>query len=131
MIPPLQIFHEGPHVEITITTGGESHASRITPREAYTLATFADWLCDENEPDAPSTFLQLPDHVAVDVTAELCTACPVSHNRPVLHVAVSVGEGLSDVRRVELKHPDDLRAFPAYLIAAALAAYDFEEPTHV
>lgn len=122
-VPALQIFTADGDVELRVTVDDETHTAVITPREAYTLATFVDWLYDEDEPDMPSTFVNLPDNVAVDLGWEPCPTCAHSHDRPVLYVSVSVGEGLEDVRVVELRHSADFRSLPYFLnFAAANAA---------
>lgn len=130
-VPALQIYSCGPDVEIRTTVDGETHLTLITPREAYTLATFAEWLLDERDAEMPSTFANLPDHVAVEATSEPCHDCPVPHERPVLLFSVAVGEALEDVRVVEMSHPIDLHNLPVFLITAAVLANAYEEPTHV
>lgn len=129
--PALQIYQDGPDVEIRVTVDGETHLVLITPREAYTLATFADWLLDPRDVDMPSTFANLPDHVAVEGTSELCQDCPTEHYRPVLLFSVAIGEALADVVVVEMSHPVDLNNLPRFLITAALKAHSYEEPNHV
>lgn len=129
-VHPLQIFTNGPTVEVRITVNDETSLSVLTPREAYTLATFTEWLYDEGR-ETPSTLPNLPDHLAVDMGEEDCQSCLTPHKRPVVYVAASVGGRLNDVRTVELRNPADLNALPYYLNAAAVAANTFEEPTHV
>lgn len=129
-VPALQIFQNGPTVEIRVTADGETHLIPITPREAYTLATFTEWLYDETGREMPSTLANLPDHVAVDLGSEVCPSCPTPHERPVLYFAAAIGEGLADVHTVELRHPLDLRGLPVFLFTAAVAA-DPLEPNHV
>ena len=131
MIPPLQIFQEGPDVEIRITVDDETHSASITPREAYTLATFIEWLTGPEGRDMPSTFANLPDHVAADLSDEVCPDCPTEHLRPVLFFAIATGEGLAEVEVIELRHPDDFRNLPYFLNFAALAAHTFEEHPNV
>lgn len=121
-VPALQIFTANGDVELRFTPDVETHTIRITPREAYTLATFVDWLYDEDEPDMPSTFVNLPDSVAIDLGWEPCPSCPTPHERPVVYVSASVGEGLGDVRVVELRNRDDFRNLPYFLNFAAANA---------
>lgn len=127
----LHIAPNGPDVEIRATVDGETHTVLITPTEAYTLATFAEWLLDEREPDLPSTFQNLPDHVAVNLDEEPCTSCLVPHDRPILLISVAHGEALSAVSVIELTHPLDVSAFPTYLTTSAVNAAMYQEPTNV
>lgn len=130
-VPAIQIFTNGPTVEIRVTAEETTHLVPITAREAYTLATFAEWLYDVSDREMPSTLANLPDHVAVELGSESCPDCPTPHERPVLYFAASIGEGLADVLTVELRNPADLVSLPHLLFTAAILASTPEEPHRV
>ncbi|QUH01430.1 hypothetical protein HUO13_11960 [Saccharopolyspora erythraea] len=109
-------------VEMEFETPSGKRIATLHPREAYALATYAEWLVFSGQTgDEPSCFLNLPDEVAL--TPGDVESCPDGHEHAVsLFLAVDLGTDRTNVHAIEIKREDDLALLPVALFAAAATA---------